>query len=176
MARNSDLAYSLPVSMPTWNWFNRRLPGTTQRDEFTVWLLQSVVGGYRFAMRVDVPGSRLFSTRLGGTRYEGKVGRVAGYMPERLPSRPLGIQTFVLRSAIFEDSLPDVASRPVRRSFLEPERQGEVGSLRRRGEVGRTTTSTRTICRSDASPGSCLIPPADQRNLFPRDLDAVAGF
>jgi hypothetical protein len=104
-------------------------------------------------------------------------------MPERLPSRPLGIQTFVLRSAIFEDSLPDVASRPVRRSFLEPKRQGEVGSLRRRGEVGRTTTSTRTICRSDASPGSWilapgsyLVPPADQRSLLPGDLDPVTGF
>jgi len=129
--------------MPTWNWFNRRLPGTTQRDEFTVWLLQSVVGGYRFAMRVDVPGSRLFSTRLGGTRYEGKVGRVAGYIPERLPSRPLGIHTFVLRSAIFEDEDDD-------------EYEDDL--------------------RNDASPGSCLIPPADQRNLFPRDLDAVAGF
>jgi hypothetical protein len=42
--------------------------------------------------------------------------------------------------ATFEDSLPDVAARPVRRSFLEPKRQGEVGSFRRRGEVGRTTT------------------------------------
>ena len=28
-----------------------------------------------------------------------------------------------------EDSLPDVVSRPVRRSFLEPKRQGEVRSL-----------------------------------------------
>jgi hypothetical protein len=46
---------------------------------------------------------------------------------------------------LIEDSLPDVASRPVRRSFLEPKRQGEVGSFRRRGEVGRTTTSTTKI-------------------------------
>ena len=70
-------------------------------------------------------------------------------MPERLPSRPLGIQTFVLRSAIFKDSLPDVASRPVRRSFLEPERQGEVGSLKRRGEVWLPSKSTRTAYGSD---------------------------
>ena len=28
-----------------------------------------------------------------------------------------------------EYSLPDIASRPVRRSFMEPKRQGEVGSL-----------------------------------------------
>jgi hypothetical protein len=40
----------------------------------------------------------------------------------------------------FEHSLPDAASRPVRRSFLEPKRQGEVGSFRRRGEVGKTRT------------------------------------
>jgi hypothetical protein len=33
--------------------------------------------------------------------------------------------------------LPGVASRPVQRSFLEPRRQGEVGSFRRRGEVRR---------------------------------------
>jgi hypothetical protein len=64
-------------------------------------------------------------------------------MPERLPSRPLGIHTFVLRSAIFEDEDDD-------------EYEDDL--------------------RNDASPGSCLIPPADQRNLFPRDLDAVAGF
>ena len=39
-----------------------------------------------------------------------------------------------------EDSLPDVASRPVRRSFLEPERQDEVG---------------RTNCPTHATRGSC---------------------
>jgi MFS transporter, putative metabolite:H+ symporter len=33
---------------------------------------------------------------------------------------------------MLEDSLPDVASRPARRSVQEPKRQGEVGSFRRR--------------------------------------------
>jgi hypothetical protein len=46
-----------------------------------------------------------------------------------------------------EDSLPDIASRPVRRSFLEPKRQGAVGSLND-GEVGMTTTITSSLSSS----------------------------
>jgi hypothetical protein len=42
----------------------------------------------------------------------------------------------------FENSLADIASRLVRHSLREPWRLGEVGSFRRRGEVGRTRTST----------------------------------
>ena len=45
------------------------------------------------------------------------------------PLQALGNHTLVLHSRIFEDSLPDVASR----------------SFRRWGEVGRTTAGTRTI-------------------------------
>ena len=50
------------------------------------------------------------------------------------------IPLHVLRSTastVSVSGLPDVASRPVRRCFLEPKRQGEVGSFRRRGEVWR---------------------------------------
>jgi hypothetical protein len=43
-----------------------------------------------------------------------------------------------------EDSLPDVASRLARHSFPEFGRRSDVGSFRRRGEVGRTTTRTIT--------------------------------
>jgi hypothetical protein len=35
-----------------------------------------------------------------------------------------------------EYSLPDIASRPVRRSFMEPKRQGEVGSLNDEAKSG----------------------------------------
>jgi hypothetical protein len=71
-------------------------------------------------------------------------------MPERLPSRPLGIHTFVLRSAIFEDEDDDEYE----------------GDLRNEASPGSWIQA----------PGSCSVPPADQRNLLPRDLDAVAGF
>lgn len=53
-----------------------------------------------------------------------------------------------------EDSLPDVASRLALRSLSEAKRRGEVGSLRRRGEV-RRTTSTRTT-KSDRHGGADL--------------------
>ena len=56
-------------------------------------------------------------------------------MPKRLPSRRWAIAHSRERAPPFEDSLPDVAFRPVRRSLLESQRAGEVG---------RTTSSTRT--------------------------------
>jgi hypothetical protein len=45
-----------------------------------------------------------------------------------------------LRVTGFEDSLPDIASRLARHSFPEFGRRSDVGSFRRRGEVGRTST------------------------------------
>jgi hypothetical protein len=75
-----------------------------------------------------IRGSRPLRHYLAGWRAEAKYRGVACHMPKRLPSRPLGENTPCQRAYHFEDSLPDVASR----------------SLRRRGEVGRTTTSAST--------------------------------
>jgi hypothetical protein len=57
--------------------------------------------------------------RFGRTNGSDEIRGVAGHMPKRLPSRRWAIAHSRERATPFEDSLPDVASRPVRRSFLE---------------------------------------------------------
>jgi len=94
-----------------------------------------------------------------GLRTEGYVGQVGALID---PTRPAKLYRLIVSDEAcrlsgaspppgwgevrseFEDVLPDVASRPVRRSFLEPERQGEVGSFRGRGRRrvrGRCTSA-----------------------------------
>jgi hypothetical protein len=81
-----------------------------------------------------------------------RIHWVSDIYAKAAPLQALGGHPSHQPSTLFEDSgstelaevLPDVASRLARRSLSESKRRGEVGSFRRWGEVGMTTTSTRT--------------------------------
>jgi hypothetical protein len=64
--------------------------------------LQSVVGGYRFATRVDVPGSRLFFNTFCPDQRCGEGCEADKMRAKAAPLQALGIQTFSRRNA-FED-------------------------------------------------------------------------
>jgi len=95
--------------------------------------------------------------RFRGTNIEAKVARVARYAPKRLPSRRRVSIAFVRHSQIFENSLPDVASRLALRSLSESKRRGKVGSFRRRGKVGRTSTRELMLPYSGATAAGTMI-------------------
>ena len=98
-----------------------------------------------------VSGSAMLLQLLGGPTVEGRLHRRLCHVLEPRPTKG---------NLEDEDSLPDVASRLALPSLSESKRRGEVGSFRRPGEVG--TTSTRTM--------SAALP------TYPRDLGARGAF